>query len=114
MRVLSWNVRRAAGSSRVWDFIRTADPCIAMLQEVSQIPADIQLSHHIAFEAAVRKTGKPQSFGNAIVSKLPLRVVDHLYSDVAWVNEIRSFFAGNLLMRNVTVADGRVLNVLNI
>lgn len=52
MRILTWNVRRAAGSSKVWDYIREADPCISMLQEVTQIPADIQLSHHIAFEPA--------------------------------------------------------------
>ena len=114
MRILSWNVRRAAGSSKVWDYIREADPCISMLQEVTQIPADIQLAHHIAFEPAVRKTGKPQSFGNAIISKMPLHEGDHLYSDVAWVNDLRSFFAGNLLMRNVTIANGRVLNLLNI
>ena len=114
MRILTWNVRRAAGSSKVWDYIREADPCISILQEVTQVPADIQLSHHIAFEPAVRKTGKPQSFGNAIISKMPLHEVDHLYSDVAWVNDVRSFFAGNLLMRNVTIANGRVLNLLNI
>jgi endonuclease/exonuclease/phosphatase family metal-dependent hydrolase len=101
VRVVSWNIHKGIGGidrkyelDRVVDVLRGADPDIALLQEVSEgwpktrfeVQADelrdaLDLPH-MAFGPEHRffKGG----YGNTILSRLPLQLVQHVDLTVGW------------------------------
>lgn len=97
MRIVSWNVRRAADASPVWDHLNRLNPDIALLQEVGSIPSFISERYTVAIARATKQSGKKQTFSNVIISRLgELRHIV-LESETHWVNQEHAFFAGNIL-----------------
>ena len=97
MRIVSWNMRKATRTSPAWKILIDLQPDLALLQEVSGIPRDVEQSFDIRFHNAVTESGKPQKFGTvvlvkgAIVQQLPLS------SEYDWVNQELDRLKGNVV-----------------
>lgn len=114
MRVISWNMRRATKTSAAWKLLDNLKPDIILLQEVSSIPENIKKEFDIKFAKAVKKSGKPQTFGNAILVRG--KIIDELplVSEYDWVNKEIEYFAGNLLSCVVQPNGYNKINVISV
>lgn len=114
MRVISWNIRKAAESSLAWKILTDLDPDVALLQEVSNIPKNIKELFDIKFHKAIGKTGKSQQFGTAIFVKGKIINELPLSSEYDWVNQELQHFAGNLVSYIVKPTRGPMLNIISV
>ena len=116
MRIVSWNVRRATARSGVWPILLHLDPDIALLQEVSNIPENVQSTYDCEMKKATGKNGKPQNFGTAIVVKGKIQNPLHLESEFDWVNCEREYFSGNIVGCEVSLGDhgANTFNVISV
>ena len=114
MRVISWNVRKAAATSEAWRIFADLDPDIALLQEVTGIPTGIRESFNIDVRAAVGKAGTPQRFGTAILTKGEIICDLLLSSEYEWVNHQVEVFRGNLVSSVIRIDSYPRLNVVSV
>lgn len=90
MRVATWNIHGAIGSdgryapARVVDVLKEIDADVVALQEVASVDAhshfltdlERETGYHVV--AGLLKQRHGSDFGNAVLSKYPVRSVDHL------------------------------------
>jgi hypothetical protein len=86
LKVLCWNCRRATASHKLWDYFAELAPDVALLQEVSAVPAAIAESYEVRSTTPRTKQDQPQRFQSVllvrgqILDRLPLR------SGIEWVD----------------------------
>jgi exonuclease III len=97
MRVVSWNMRRANRTSSAWKILIDLKPDVALLQEVSGIPSDVEQSFDVNLHNAVTRNNTPQRFGTAILVKGTIVGPLPLSSEYDWVNQELKRFEGNLV-----------------
>lgn len=114
MKTMCWNVRRATARSEVWRYLQSVDPDIALLQEVGAPSPEILDRYSMVMRSAAGKTGKPQRFGTAILTKYPI-ISDATPLDGSnnWVRQQAEFFAGNLVYATLRGPSGP-LNVISV
>lgn len=112
LKVVVWNMRRASTASPAWDYFNELSPDLALLQEVSGVPARIATSYQCALRHPAGRSDKPQRFNTAILVRGTLLAELGLTSEWNWVNEELQRFSGNLVGRSLCVC-GRELNVLS-
>jgi endonuclease/exonuclease/phosphatase family metal-dependent hydrolase len=100
-RVVAWNMRQAAASSRAWGYLHELDPDIALLQEVTAIPSGIADRFSVIARRASWRDGQPQRFSTAVVAAPGACTSDPLRHDTRWVNDELERFAGNLVSTRV-------------
>lgn len=89
MRVVSWNIRRAATQpkQRAWTYLADLEPDVVLLQEVGDVPAPFRDQYSVLHQLAIGRTGRPQRFGSALlVRQGPITEVA-LMSPLPWVND---------------------------
>jgi len=114
MKVVSWNVRRAREGSAVWEYLLEVDPDIALLQEVGYFPKTMRHRLNLLERSAVKKTGAPQNFNTAIITKFPIVCEIDLRSDRQWVGEQAEFFKGNLVGAKLIGPDQKPIYVVSV
>ncbi len=114
MRVISWNVRRAPATSEAWRVFADLDPDIALLQEVTDIPATIKASFETEFRRAIGRYGAQQQFGTAILTKGKILSGPPLRSGYEWVDQELARFSGNLVSSAVQISAYDRLNVVSV
>lgn len=114
LRVISWNIKRAKADDEAWDFLLKLEPDIVVLQEVGEIPEIITSSYSIVERPYISKTGKPQNFKTAIISKGYIGEELDLTSKFEWVNRERNFFSGNIVAHAVSIGKEQTFNVISV
>jgi len=114
MLICCWNMRRARATSPAWQYLLELNPDIALLQEVSAVPRELQSSYEAGFRFAVGKTGRPQRFQTGILVKGTLGEAISLGARWAWVNQELKWFAGNLVAYHVMLRDGSRFRVMSV
>ena len=114
MRVVSWNVRRAKSSSGVWPILIRLDPDIALLQEVGSLPVEIESGFDVKIKTATGKTGNPQKFSTAVITKGVIREELQLVSEYDWVNQEQDFFSGNIISCVISLDGQTPYNVVSV
>ena len=112
MKIVTWNMRRATQKSVAWDYLQQLEPEVAFLQEVNSIPESTRSAFSVYSLPAVSKSGKVQTFQTVILSKYPFVGDLDLSSRVAWVNDAREFFRGNIIAKSIKV-NNQKLNLVN-
>ena len=114
MRIITWNMRRATGTSSAWKCLEDLNPDVALLQEVSSIPPVLYDLFDIKFLKTINKNGKPQKFGNAIL--VHGKIINELLltSEYEWVQQELSRFSGNLLSCKVKPVGCPSLNIISV
>jgi exonuclease III len=107
-------MKRASETSIAWKILTNLNPDIALLQEVSSIPRDINKLFDVKFHRAVRKNGKSQQFGNAILVRGKILTELPLSSEYDWVNSELEYFSGNLLSSVVRPIGFPTLNIVSV
>lgn len=106
MRVVSWNIRRAASTGpkqRAWIYLAALEPDMVLLQEVGDIPASFWDQYTALHQLAIGKTGRPQRFGSALlVRQGPLTEVA-LKAPLTWVNDELARLGGFVLAGQANV-----------
>jgi exodeoxyribonuclease-3 len=114
VKIVSWNVRRAREGSAVWEYLLEMDPDIAFLQEVGGFPKAVQDRFNVLRRHAVTKTGNPQKFSTAVISRFPIAGEISLRSDREWVGEQADFFKGNLVGAKLIGPDQKPIYVVSV
>jgi exonuclease III len=114
MKLISWNVRRAREDSAVWEYLLEEDSDIAFLQEVGRFPKAVQDRFNVLALHAAKKTGNPQKFSTAVITKLPIAGETTLRSDREWVGEQADFFKGNLVAAKLIGTDNEPIHVVSV
>lgn len=112
MKALCWNVRRASENSPVWAILAGLDPDIALLQEVTSLPADISATYTSLTAHPTGRKGKPQRFSTVILTKGQLSAGVPLVCLEPWANDELHRLEGNFLSATI-VLDGVRLNVVS-
>lgn len=112
MRVLTWNCRRASRRSPVWEHLREWAPDVALLQEVTSLPADLGSEYDVRFERATGKSGAPQRFGSALLVKGEIGEALPLRTGHAWADAELARFAGNVFRNEVRLRTGARLDAV--
>jgi endonuclease/exonuclease/phosphatase family metal-dependent hydrolase len=89
-------------------------PDLALLQEVSGIPRDVEQSFDIRVHNAVTESGKPQKFGTAVLVKGAIVQQLPLSSEYDWVNQELDRLKGNVVCYSVQTAEHSKLNVVSV
>ncbi|MBA3534945.1 MAG: hypothetical protein H0T73_23795 [Ardenticatenales bacterium] len=114
MRVVSWNCRRASAQSSVWDHLLDLAPDLALLQEVSHIPQQVQQHYKIVQKFPTGKNGSPQRFMTTILVRGSVGNPIMLQGPAPWVDKEIENFAGNLVGVEVQPEHGPKLRVMNV
>lgn len=115
MRVITWNMRRATNKRHEpWDYFNERSPDLAILQEVTSIPEDLENNYDQIYQRALGKTGREQAFGNAILVKNGQLSETKLLSEKHWINVELNNLGGHLLSAKAQVHSGIHFNVLAI
>jgi exonuclease III len=116
MRVVSWNIHRAAGTGPeqgAWAYLAVLDADVVLLQEVGYIPGSFRDQYIVLHQLAIGKTGRPQRFGSALlVREGPLTEIA-LMAPLTWVNDELARLGGFVLagQANVLGAETVVISV---
>lgn len=110
MKIITWNVRRASAQSNVWAYLRNHSSDIMLLQEITGIPEFILQEYCVIQRPAVNKSGKPQKFSSAILSRKPIIEIA-LRSELDWVNKAFEFYAGNIIAGQIAIS-GRPFSII--
>ena len=118
MKVVTWNVNKANEKRGTWDYLHKQDPDIALLQEVTDIPAKIQGYYDFEEEFTINKVdGSQQAFKTAIlVKKNGVRFIKKLQfsTNVNWIDEELKRFDGHIFGHEVEVAGNKKINVVSV
>jgi exonuclease III len=100
MRVVSWNIRRAAGTGpkqHAWSYLTDLEPDLVLLQEVGAIPESFRDQYSVLHQLATGRTGRSQRFGSALLVRHgPLTKVA-LLAPLTWVNDELARLGGFVL-----------------
>jgi exonuclease III len=113
MRVMTWNCHRAAAASPVWQYLLTVEPDIALLQEVSALPASVEERYACRAAHPVSRIGGRQRFQTIVLTKGELGDPIVLSSPEAWIKDELNRFAGNLVSCGIALR-GELLNVVSV
>jgi len=114
MRVITWNIHGAKFESLVWEFLLEMNPDIILLQEVGSIPQKIESIYDIFSRAAINKTGKPQKFNTAVLTKGKILREIPLSSEFEWVNRELDFIKGNLISCLIQLPNQETMNAVSV
>lgn len=114
LRITTWNVRRAKSTSRCWDILAEIAPDLALLQEVGDMPTWLRKEYQVAEATPTNRSGKPQRFKTAILSKREITGEINLLSDLDWINRERAWFGGNILACKVALSNQDAINVVSL
>ena len=112
VRVLCWNVRRAGQRSGVWPLLAELDPDVALLQEVTAVPRQVEDTYSVLTAHPSGRSGSPQSFKTVILAKSGLSIGPVLECAAPWANEEMIRLAGNFLSA-ATLLKGQRLNLVS-
>jgi exonuclease III len=115
MRVISWNVKRAAIDSPVWDYLLNLSPDIALLQEIgtSGLPQRIRNEFRGQIREAIKQTGELSGSHTGILIKGKLLRPCAISSRLPWVNSELSFFDSHLVRWEAQMSSGEIVNVMS-
>jgi exonuclease III len=114
MRIITWNVHWANEKSAVWEFISGLEADVLLLQEVVSIPKHIVEKYKVLSRTAIYKTGKPQRFSTAVMTKGEIVSEISLLSDYDWVNRELDFFKGNFIGCTVLLPNQGLFNIVSV
>lgn len=114
LRIITWNCRRAAAGSALWEYFAELDPDVALLQEVMSVPAAVLARYSCQMVRAMGKAGTPQRFNTAILVKGEIGPPVPLVAPSHWVAAELRLFAGNLVAHQVTPDDGTPMRVVTV
>ena len=114
LRVITWNCQRAAAASKVWDYFLELAPDVALLQEVSEIPDQIQGQFACAESAAMGKSSHRQLFKTMLLVKGRIADAICLTGSAPWVNAELERFSGNLLARELILESGERMKAISV
>ena len=114
MRIITWNIHGANEKSNVWNFLSGLDADIIILQEVVSMPQEIHEKYNVLSRVAIYKTGKPQRFSTAVITKGKITNEIILSSDYEWLNRELDFFKGNFIGCTVQFSNQEQLNVVSV
>lgn len=114
MRIITWNIHGANEKSSVWEFISGFEADLILLQEVVSIPKYIIEKYQVLSRTAIYKTGKPQRFSTAVITKGEIVNEITLLSDYDWVNKELDFFKGNFIGCAVQLPNQGLFNILSV
>lgn len=105
-------MRHAGAKSKAWALLRDTEPDLALLQEVSAVPAEIRREYSVAFEYAAGREGRAQTIGTELLCRGELGDRIELRTSLTSVNPALQRFRGNLVAHKVSVRerDFRVLS----
>jgi len=89
-------------------------PDIALLQEVGNIPEEINNQYDVFSKVAIYRTGKSQRFSTAVSVKGKIIKEIKLESTHEWVNKELEFFKGNFIACKVDLPSHRQYNVVSV
>ena len=112
MRVVTWNMNRAAARRSSWDYLLTLAPDIALLQEFTELPAEVRAHFQVREQRPITKSDKPQRFCNAILVRGSLVRDLPLNASRVWAEAEMARFKSKLFAHQVTLPDGSHYNVL--
>lgn len=112
--VVSWNCRRAASKSALWDHLLALDPDVGLLQEVGAIPAHVSERYDVSIRRALGKTGRPQAFSTAVLVRGRINAPVTLRSGMDWVDAELDRFAGNLVAHELETHHGVTLTAASV
>jgi endonuclease/exonuclease/phosphatase family metal-dependent hydrolase len=95
----------------VWDYLRSLDPDIALLQEVAGIPPGIASDWRHLSAYPTTKGGRPQRFQTVVLAKGEIVAPFPLSSPVSWVQSELARFAGNLVSCQISTGGEEVTAV---
>lgn len=115
MDVLSWNMR-SAGATResAWDYFREMDPCLALLQDVTNLPDDLHASYDVVDSVAVKRDGTDQRFKTMILVKGQIGPQIPIEFPLEWMNEEFQRMGRNLVCRTVQTESGLDFNTISV
>jgi hypothetical protein len=90
-------MRKATKISPAWKILKKVNPDIALLQEVMEIPQEIQAEYSILSKTAIYKTGKNQKFKTVVMVKGEILKEISLSAEYDRVNKELEFFKGNIV-----------------
>ena len=114
MRVITWNIHGAKSDSPVWDYLLEKNSDITLLQEVGSIPDKIKEKYDSLSRVAIYKTGKPQKFSTAVLTRGKIISEISLSSEFEWVNRELDFFKGNLISCIIQLPNQEPINVVSV
>ena len=114
MRLITWNVRIAGKESPLWKLFLELQPDIALLQEIGSIPENVNKTFNVLSKLAARKTGTPQKFSTAILTRGEILKEISLQSEYDWVNSELDFFKGNFVSCIVKLPGKEPVNVISV
>jgi hypothetical protein len=89
-------------------------PDIALLQEVSALPAKVLDRYDHVRRSATGKTGRPQKFGTVILVRGSVEEEVQLRTELGWVNDELARFRGNLVAHLVKLRHGLRMRVMSV
>jgi exonuclease III len=114
MKIVSWNIRKAKETSKVWQILEEYNADIILLQEVLRIPLHFYSSHYIVFRSAISESGKQQIFGTALLTKYKIKQEIPLVSDNEFIQQELEFFKGNFIPLQLITSNNSLINVMSI
>jgi endonuclease/exonuclease/phosphatase family metal-dependent hydrolase len=113
-RIVTWNCRRAAIASGVWDYLLEMNPDVALLQDVSSIPEKVRSHYAYQMHQATNKDGSPQRFSTALLVKGRICNKLILPSPEKWIAEELQRFSGNLVALEILPNNGPPMKAVSV
>lgn len=114
MRVVTWNCRRATRHSALWRYLDELSPDVALLQEVSSLPAGLADEFSLLPARPITKTGSLQRFSSVVLVRGEILSEFELRSSLGWVTRELGRFAGNLPACRLALRSGVTLLAINV
>ena len=112
--VVSWNCRRAAADSPLWEYLLELDPTVCLLQEVGGLPPWVSDQFAFDLRPAVGKAGSPQRFNTALLVRGHMGDPIPMTGMSGWLDAELERFAGNLVCRELLPDDGPELKAVSV
>jgi len=111
---VTWNCRRAAIGSAVWDYLLELVPDVALLQEVVAVPQHVGHQYACLLQRAKGKSGSTQSFGTALLVKGRFGEPLDLPAPATWISAELERFAGNLVACQLLPNRGPAIKAISV
>ena len=115
MKVITWNVNRAAQSrAGTWEMVQREDADIVLLQEVNGIPGRILNQYQCHWITPRYFDGSHAPSSTAVLSKGLIHATPYLESELEWVNRIQSERYGWIVACKTTLDSGEQVRVVGV